>query len=196
MAKSSTEKLPSVVRETCGTYGGYQVHTKNKEISCVLCRAANATYRAKWYAEHPEKIKAFGAKYYVENRERIKTSNAKHRAANREASNARARRWNARHPEKTIRDTHRRRAQRLGNGHSPYTEAQVLALYGTSCHICHEPIDMKAPRQIGKPGWERGLHMDHVVAVTDGGRDDLENVKPSHGRCNLRKKRRPKGRNP
>ena len=83
--------------------------------------------------------------------------------------------------------TRRRRARKKGNGFEPYTEEQVLEKWGTDCYLCGEPIDMDAPRRVGKPGWERGLHMEHVIDIADGGRDDLENVKPSHGLCNLKK---------
>jgi len=32
---------------------------------------------------------------------------------------------------------------------------------------------------------------DHVVPLSKGGRDDLKNVKPSHGKCNLTKSSNP-----
>lgn len=68
-----------------------------------------------------------------------------------------------------------------------YTYQQVLEKYGKSCHICNEAIDLKAPRRCGAEGWEKGLHIDHVVPLSKGGDDTLENVKPSHGYCNLKK---------
>jgi hypothetical protein len=74
-----------------------------------------------------------------------------------------------------------------GNHFEPYTEIQVLALYGIDCYLCHEPIDMEAPRKVGVPGWQRGLHMEHVIALANGGCDDLGNVRPAHGLCNLQK---------
>jgi 5-methylcytosine-specific restriction endonuclease McrA len=65
--------------------------------------------------------------------------------------------------------------------------AEVIRLYGENCHICFEQIDMKAPRKAGVTGWERGLQLDHVIPLSKGGPDTLENVKPSHGICNLKK---------
>jgi len=81
----------------------------------------------------------------------------------------------------------KRRAKKFGGGFSPYTEADVFEMWGTCCHLCGEEVDLDAPRLIGKIGWERGLHLEHVVDLAKGGDDVVENVKPSHGICNLRK---------
>jgi 5-methylcytosine-specific restriction endonuclease McrA len=68
-----------------------------------------------------------------------------------------------------------------------YTETEVLDRYGTVCHICNTEIDMSAPRGTGKPGWEKGLQIDHVIPLSKGGDHTIENVRPSHGHCNLTK---------
>jgi len=68
-----------------------------------------------------------------------------------------------------------------------YTETEVLDRYGTICHICNTEIDMSAPRGTGKPGWEKGLQIDHVIPLSKGGDHTIENVRPSHGHCNLTK---------
>jgi 5-methylcytosine-specific restriction endonuclease McrA len=78
----------------------------------------------------------------------------------------------------------RKRAIRLGLDWEWYSPTQVLEIHGTDCHICKEPIDLDAPRQTGKLGWERGLQIDHIIPLSKGGPDILENVKPSHGYCN------------
>ena len=63
----------------------------------------------------------------------------------------------------------------------------VINTYGSDCHLCGKPIDMKAPRKSGSDGWELSLHIDHVVPLSKGGDDTLENVRPSHAQCNLMK---------
>lgn len=121
-----------------------------------------------WQMQHPEKIR----ERYLKNKEKVKIYGAK---------------YHAEHPEKKRESSRRKRARKLGNGHSPYTEAQVLERYGTDCHLCHLPIDLTAPRKTGVKGWEMGLHIEHKIALANGGRDDLENAFPSHGLCNLQK---------
>ena len=91
-------------------------------------------------------------------------------------------------PHKSRENRRRRRATELNNPSSKYTETQVLEMYGTDCYICGIEIDLDAPRQVGrKKGWEMGLHIDHVIPMVDGGPDTLENVRPSHAKCNLQK---------
>ena len=53
--------------------------------------------------------------------------------------------------------------------------------------ICNTEIDMNAPRRVGSPGWEKALQIDHVIPLSKGGNDTIENVKPSHGYCNITK---------
>lgn len=80
----------------------------------------------------------------------------------------------------------RMKRARLGGGEvGYYSDQDVIDTYGTDCHICGEPIDFTAPRQCGKLGWERSFHVDHVIPLSKGGSDTLDNVKPSHGQCNI-----------
>lgn len=84
----------------------------------------------------------------------------------------------------------RRRANKKKNGFERYTENQILRLYGTNCYLCNIPIDLNATRLIGKPGWQYGLHIEHVIDIMLGGPDTIDNVRPSHAICNLKKKPR------
>ena len=71
-----------------------------------------------------------------------------------------------------------------------FSANMVIETYGTNCHLCGGEIDLLAPRTTGKPGWEKSLHIDHVVPLSRGGDDTLDNVRPSHGKCNVRKHNR------
>lgn len=87
------------------------------------------------------------------------------------------------------RGQNRRRDKRIqANGFEFYNTDDVLRKWGYDCHICNEPIDFKASRQCGDPGWEKGLHLDHVWPISKGGADVLENVKPAHAKCNVYKR--------
>ena len=81
------------------------------------------------------------------------------------------------------RGTAKRKALKLSNGHKAYTEDDVIKLHGYTCHICLRKIDPTIPRHLSL-----GLHFDHVIALAKGGRDSIENIKPSHAACNIRKK--------
>jgi 5-methylcytosine-specific restriction endonuclease McrA len=81
--------------------------------------------------------------------------------------------------------THYKRAVRFGGVTEKYSVNDVINIYGTECHICNLPINMDAPRSVGKDGWENGLHIDHVMPLSKGGSDTLENLRPSHGYCNI-----------
>lgn len=59
---------------------------------------------------------------------------------------------------------------------------QVLALYGPNCSICHEPIDDTLPRTS-----KLGLTVDHVIPLSKGGLDTIDNMRPAHWVCNVRK---------
>lgn len=122
--------------------------------------ALNEYRRAKWPELYKSKI------------EYHRQKNKKYRAENPDIINGQAR---------------RKRARKKANGWEKYTEAQVLALYGTNCHICKTPIDLQASRKIGSEGWQKSLHIDHVIPIAKGGPDTLDNVKPAHGLCNIHK---------
>jgi len=68
------------------------------------------------------------------------------------------------------------------------TVAEVLDKYGSICYLCAELIDLEAPRSPAQPGWERGLQIDHVIPISKGGHDTIDNLRPTHGKCNLSKK--------
>jgi len=163
-----------------------KIKAKNAEYRAINSEKGKA-YASKYRAENVEKMKARYRERYAKNPRAWALSAKRYCEKYPERAIAQRKRWSEANPEKKRESVRRRRARKRGNGHSPYTEAQVLARYGTDCHVCHEPIDMDAPRHTAEKGWERGLHIDHKIAITKGGRDDLENARPSHGLCNLQK---------
>lgn len=166
-------------------------------------------YKSRYYAyveENRDKIRARERTHYLANRDRIlgvkREYNNKNKdkirakrkeweVANRKSINAKKREYDRLNNELVTaikrRADRKRRALKAGNKAERYTEQDVLNLYGTNCHICSDPIDLKAPRKSGVPGWEKGLHLDHVIPIIKGGSDTLDNVKPAHGVCNVSK---------
>lgn len=176
--------------------------SKNGKYLRNQCKACNKIRITAWKKANQDKIKA-GSKVYREaNAERIKKvsatwekANSKKRYAatkswrkeNPEKVSAMNKAWRALNPENERARSNKRRALILGNGHTPYTEEQVLKTYGTNCNICSLTVDLIAARRVGIPGWENGLHIDHLIPISKGGPDTLENVRPTHGLCNITK---------
>lgn len=146
-------------------------------LASPYCKSCQKQYRKELYRIKIEKELKLSADY---------------RKNNRNIINEKARkRWKETYGDETraiMRATMRKRRAGI-NEKSPYTEEQVLAAYGNECYLCNNPIDLSAPRWTAKPGWQNGLHIDHLIPVSKGGPDTLENVRPTHGLCNTTKNR-------
>ena len=138
---------------------------------CTPCRAA---YNFAYHRKNPHKSRQTSKKYDKNNRVKRRVHEDNYKKNNPD----KVREW-------ARRSNRKREARKRDTGHTPYSEKDVLSIYGTNCHICQNPIQMDAPRQVGKDGWEKGLHIDHLYPLSKGGSDTLENVRPSHGKCNI-----------
>lgn len=155
-------------------------HRGGLHSKCKICynlyqseKAKSPEYRAKRKARllsQNEYIRARQRKYWAKNAEKLRAYHSAYDKAR---------------PDKALARVHRRRARKLSNGIKPYTRKDVLEKYGTNCLICYLPINIKASAKPGVPGWEMALHIDHTVPLSLGGSDTLENVRPTHGKCNL-----------
>lgn len=121
---------------------------------------------------NPEAHRQYKREYYQRNKERINALSNAWRSANKEVG---------------YRSKTRRRARLKLAPHAPYSVDQVLKTYGTNCYLCGGLIDLTAPRWTAIAGWQNGLHVDHVIPIRDSGPDTLENVRPTHAICNLKK---------
>ena len=145
----------------CGTTGGYARHLRLKETTCPECRAAHRARLKKYYENNYDRFYQATRKWTLANKDKVKIYKRQSDA--------------------------RKRAKQANVYREPYTEQQVIDLYGTLCHICSTEIDFQATRICGQEGWEMGLHIDHVIPLSKNGPDTLENVRPSHAICNMRK---------
>ena len=147
----------------CGTYQGYTRHLRNKTKPCDSCKEANAKRRREYYAKNSKRVYEINRRWASKNQDKVRAY-SRHMAS-------------------------KRKALKKQNGHSPYTNEEVFELYGIDCHICKKPIDFNAPRQAYiADGWELGLQFDHLISLSKGGPDTLENIRPSHALCNIRKR--------
>lgn len=56
----------------------------------------------------------------------------------------------------------------------PRLRQQVVEMYGSVCWLCGRPITGT-------------VSVDHVIPRSKGGSDDLDNCRPSHLECNVRR---------
>jgi len=59
---------------------------------------------------------------------------------------------------------------------------KILETYGFICYLCNDPIDMKLPRTS-----KRGATVDHIIPLSRGGSDELDNLRLTHWSCNMKK---------
>ena len=126
--------------------------------------------------------------YRLKNKTRILSKKREWIKNNKEKISQHQKKYTSSNPEIDRNKDRKRRALKKQNGFEKYTEKDVLLKYGLVCYLCGKDIDFSAPRQAGKQGWQNGLHIDHVLEISLGGPDTLENVRPTHALCNLRKK--------
>jgi 5-methylcytosine-specific restriction endonuclease McrA len=181
-------KLPTIIREQCNTYAGVRRHIRRNEELCSPCLETRRRYMREYQELHREKTRAANNACAAKYRDRRRASAKRYGDENREKLRTKNRQYHYDNPDKTREKARRRRARIKGNGVDFHTEAQVLATYGNICYLCNKPVDLTAPRYQGKAeGWEQGLHIDHVIPISKGGSDTLDNVRPTHALCNLSK---------
>ena len=151
------------------------------------CKECNVVRVLEWRKLNKEKYNETQRKYTNSEKPRDRSWEKNNKEKVKEQKKAWALK-NKKHINEQARLSDRkRRVQKQNNGFSKYSEQEVLIIYGIDCYLCNVSIDLNAPRQVGKPGWEKGLHIDHLVPISKGGPDTLENFRPAHGLCNLRK---------
>jgi 5-methylcytosine-specific restriction endonuclease McrA len=158
-----------VTMSECGTNSGYSAHYYYKDLPpCYPCKLARKNYIQEWKARNPG--------YAKKSWEKFKELNPNYKKD-----------YHKNNPEQSRKDARTRRAKVRKVESSSYTEAEMLDLYGLSCHLCKEQIDLTASRKQGEGDWKMGLHLDHLIPISAGGSNTLDNVRPAHALCNLQK---------
>lgn len=130
--------------------------------------------------------KHYNAEYFKKNKKSILISHKEYYKQNQEKMQKWRKQYYKKYPEVSRRNKMIRKNRKNANCKT-YTDLEVLNRYGSDCYLCSKAIDLNAPRRTGMPGWQNGLHIDHLVPVSMGGLDSIENVRPAHGLCNLKK---------
>ncbi len=135
--------------------------------------------RRKYLEEHREQISEYKKRWATDNNEIVAASKLHYYERRREDVIARSKKWAENNPEKVrqakINNLRRRRAARhTSRGHFTVEEFKELcARYGNKCLACGDT--------------EAVLDADHVVPLTKGGSDSINNIQPLCGSCNRKK---------
>jgi 5-methylcytosine-specific restriction endonuclease McrA len=135
--------------------------------------------RKKYQEEHKEQISAYKKSWTANNSQRVASLKRDYYERNRQEVISRSKKWAEDHAGKVkiakANNRRKRRAAKNGdNGHFTAEEFYALcSVYGYACLCCGAT--------------DRKLEADHVVPLTRGGSDGIENIQSLCGECNRRK---------
>ena len=132
--------------------------------------------RQEYYQNHKEQKR----EYQQSNRERIQTYhreyNKKYRITHREILNSNVRRYNKIHRKKLkIKERLRQYQLKISGSHTLGEWETLKAQYNWTCPAC------------GKTELEIKLTEDHIIPLSKGGSNNIENIQPLCGPCNSKK---------
>jgi 5-methylcytosine-specific restriction endonuclease McrA len=110
------------------------------------------------------------------NKERIRKKRADYHLANKEKLNKTSAEWRANNPERCRIQMHNRRARvaQAGGELSPDLFDKLFALQKGRCACCGERLT-------------RAAHLDHIVPIARGGRNEDANMQLLTQKCNNQK---------
>lgn len=130
------------------------------------------------YRKHRSARLAAGRAAYAKRREKMLAQMAARYAAGPEPKREYARQWRARNPDKSRAIQYASYAKRKAaqGAHSPQQWDEVVRYFNGACAYCLTPTQV--------------LAREHVVPLSAGGSDDIENIVPACRSCNSRKNAR------
>lgn len=170
-----------------GTRDGRQAHCKGCEKADQKDRyarsmkdpekaAARRARESAYEAEHREQRREYIAAWRARNLDRHRAMVRAWKKANPEQYREINRRYEQANPEKGRERVNRRRARIKEATVGVVDFVEILQVHGMTCHLCQGDIDGKDD-----------LHFDHVIPLARGGAHSMDNIRPAHVKCNLRK---------
>ena len=175
--------------KVCRRVANRKFYEKNKERIQGYHRDRYAKdsefFRAKsrkWVEEHSEENRERSAKWREDNLAYAKQRGRDYARAHCEEGRKRAREWAAKNPEKVAEQSKKQRIKRKGVESDGHTIAELRAYWEKVgydprvCSYCDGPIS----------NWKTSVG-DHVVPLSRGGPDFVENIVPCCPSCNREK---------
>lgn len=158
-----------------------QYYVKNREKIKRLnmqWHADNPDYQRQYYIDHHEEAKAYAREYSrqyrIDHPEKVKKCNQEYYVNHCEEVAENVRRYRADYPERMVVYTQRRRAREAG-ATGDFTAEQFTELcekYDNRCLCCGETKKLTA---------------DHIIPLSKGGSNDIDNIQPLCQSCNSKK---------
>jgi 5-methylcytosine-specific restriction endonuclease McrA len=151
----------------------------NKDGREYYCKKCQADYNSKHEKEHSGAKKISVGKYYLKNKDRICECKKLWRIKNLDFARAyfrkNTREWFRKNPNKNAEYRHNRRAVIAGVGGIVTAKEfnELCEKYGNICLCCKKSVP---------------LVMDHVVPLSVGGKNIIENIQPLCLPCNSSKR--------
>ncbi len=132
-----------------------------------------------YYRAHPERLKLTRRKWKIANKSTLREKQKQYRLNNPAVIRQQNREWKAKNKDKVATHARNRRAQKRGSGgaHTASDILAILKLQRNRCAYCRIRLSGKH-------------HVDHIVALINGGSNERRNLQILCEPCNLKKGRR------
>lgn len=146
---------------------------RNARGQCKPCARAAV---AKWRSSNPDKVRSTSAKYQANNTDKIRAYAAQYHTTNAGRERVRRAKWRASNPEACRISSHNRRARKLeaGGKLSKGLSGKLFKLQRGLCPCCKKPLG-------------DDYHLDHVMPLFLGGKNEDWNMQLLRQRCNQQK---------
>lgn len=154
----------------------YKANSEKVKLAGANWRKVNPDYNTNWYKANHEKAKLAAADRYKANPEKRKLTAAKWRKANHEKIKFADASWRKANPYAHRIHKQNRRARKRANGGklSPDLAKILLKRQKGKCACCKEPLG-------------KGYHLDHIMPIALGGKNEDWNMQLLRTKCNLQK---------
>lgn len=157
----------------------YHKDKQKKSGLCAICKDCNRAKALAWANENVKKNRARSAEWKKQNPERARIKDAEWRKNNPERKKKKDAEWRSANPELCKLHSLNRRAREAKADGTPskgLTE-KLFKLQNGLCPCCKKPLG-------------NDFHLDHIIPLVMGGRNDDGNMQLLRKTCNLQKNRK------